>query len=469
MKKRVIPVLALAMLGFGSYATTYMVVTQSDGTVVEYDVEEVKEVSYRIDSIGNGNTNPDNGDVVLSAPCVAMCDNEFAVKTLNVVGNNLYAPLVAKFWDGKEHSIVASTEDGSIVIYDSNHAKINIPDGVADNGTIVFENSVGSSETDFIFRDTRNLLITHDDKDLNKFNGQRPDSTFVDEETGKEVGLIEPKETIISKYFQSENTNGNFSIFHRDGSDFIGMSYEPYNGLSNPDSLDPKYPTVFGPFGEMIAKGEMNPNDFVIKFEVFVPSDAPMKGDALTIGFFNAVAGESWVDARRYCSCWQPSIARFPKDENGVWDNSYIYCDAWSTPDWITVTIPMEELRYDFQQANYRANPQGNRLATDGYDSEFAYYGDKVNGLPYFSKYTKYKDLFEGESPLDLGDASITGLSIVMSKWDCPEYNTNGRHPYIAVDNVRIVPKDNNGGVWPMFNWGEPERDFYSAPVIDCK
>lgn len=47
MKKKILPILALGTFGLASYAGTYMVVTKSDGTVVEYNVNDVDSVSYR--------------------------------------------------------------------------------------------------------------------------------------------------------------------------------------------------------------------------------------------------------------------------------------------------------------------------------------------------------------------------------------------------------------------------------------
>lgn len=467
MKKKFLPVFALAMFGLGTHATTYMIVKQADGSEVEYDVEKVVEVTYRKDSVSTG----DDDNPIQQAPCITMCDNEFAVKTMRIKGDNLSAPLKAKFWDGKDYTIEASTKDGSIMIHDQYDATITIPAGVKDGGHIVFENEYGETISDFIYRDTRNMLITHDDEDLKKHLGLTPDSTLVYVYEGDTTfsGMIEPKETIIKKYFQSDNTNGNFSIFHRDGDDFVGLSYEPYDTLANPKKENPKYATPFGVFAKDILSGKTTPNDYVIKFEVFVSSEAPMQGDALNIGFFNSVNDNGLWDARGYCSCWQPSRAVYPKDEDGIWNNSSVTCDAWSCPDWMTVTIPMEDLLYNFIEGNYRTNPQDGRRETDGSCPEYKYFGDSENGLPFFEKNNNYVELFDGGTPLDLGDPSVTGLAITLARWDCPIQDTDGRHPYIAVDNVRIVPKDNNGGVWKLTDWGTPTRDFYTKPITSCK
>lgn len=409
--------------------------------------------------------------VVVSAPCVAMCDNEFAVKTLKIKGNSFFAPLEARFMDATgQYTLVASTENGTIKIDDPNSATITIPAGVADGGLIYFKADAGESVSNFIFRDTRNMLITQDDETyLNKFNGMKPDNTVTDPTTGMTVGLKYPKETIISNYFQSENTNGNFPIFHRDGDDFVGLSYEPYNSDSNPTEEEPKYATPFGAFGADIVAGKSTPLDYVIKFEVLVSSEQPMQGDALVMGFFDGVSGESWVDSRKFCSCWQPSKAVYEKDEDGVWNNSKVTCDAWSCADWMTISVPMEDLLYNFVEGNYRTNPQDGRKVTDGSAAVYKYFGDNVNGTSFFEANSNYSDLFDAESPADCGNSAATAFSIILDRWDSPAQDVNGRHPYIAVDNVRITPKDNNGSVWTLLNWGIPTRDFYTAPIISCK
>lgn len=553
MRKKILPILALGTFGLASYAATYMVVTKSDGTVVEYNVEDVDNVSYRRDSVGNGGSiNPDLGcdgtiitdwdlfdptmekncdgsisggqvivvygsnlsnitsisfagkevdlqptlmqddkivfevpeginqnciahittascpegfdteilKVYVAPPCVAMCDNEFAVKTMKVVGNSLYAPLTAKFWDGKDYTIEASTEDGSIVIDDPNHATIYIPKGVADGGHIVFSNLAGETITDFIYRDTRNMLITHDDEDyLNKFIGQRPDQGFYDYNTDDYVKW-EERDEVAKTYFRSENTNGDFSIFW--SQEFTSWTYESKSETAVMDSLTPKYPTPFGVFSESIVNGETDFNDYAIKFEVFVSEESPMIGNGLVIGFFDY----SFVDSRAYCAFWQPSRVYFARNENGEWEEAIDRAYPWTSGgDWMTITIPMDEIKYNFQTKSYLCSPQNNRVIVnpDGLDSPYTAYGDDENGLPFFDK---YGDKLREENLLGKRSKMIQSIGMVYDLYDQP---TLDNQPYIAVDNLRIVPRDNNGGMWRMTDWGVPTRDFYTKPVMSCK
>lgn len=454
MKKKLIPILVSTMFGIGSSATTYMIVKQSDGSSVEYDVEKVVEVTFRRDSVANGAQN--NGKL----PCVTMCDNEMAVKTLKVCGMNLSGPLKAKFWDGTGHNIIATTEDGSIVVYGQNRAKITIPEGVADNGTIVFENEFGEAETNFIFRDTRNLLITHDDPEyLNLFNQDRPYEEYYSEWNDSTIKMpdafIELKESIR----KSENTRGDFSVFW-DVEGYSALTYSP-NGESNPNGVVPKYPTPFVCFSESIASGETSFNDYVIKFEVYVPKDYPIEGNGLAIGFYDSEG--YWQDIRSYCAFWQPSRASFAKDADGVWQQSAFFSVWHTNDDWMTITIPMDELGYDFVTKNYYCSAQSDRRIIDGSDDEYVGYGDKQNGLPFFDlpQTARLASQLLGSKV-----KSIQGIGFVLGETDQP--NKSSR-PFIAVDNLRIVPKDNNGAVYPLLKWGQPTRDFYMAPHYSCE
>ena len=392
--------------------------------------------------------------VVVAPPCVAMCDNEMAEKTLRVVGNSLFAPLTAKFWDGENHTIEASTEEGTITIDDENHATIKIPAGVKDGGTIVFVSKAGETETSFRFRDTRNMLITHDDDEyLNLFNQTKPDGERVDEATGMTIGLPKPKETLKKQYFKSENNTTEFSIFH-DVAGYTAWTYSP-TGEANPTGVKPKYPTPFGCFSESIVNGETKFNDYVIKFEVFVPSEKPINGNGLAIGFF----GSAWQDIRSYCAFWQPSEASFAKDDDGVWQSSCT-CTNWSTNDWLTVTIPMDELKYNFAAKNYFCSAQNDRRITDGSDKEFAGFGDTDDGLAFFDLYDFFADELLGDRVDD-----IASVGFEFGNADQPNQSAT---PLIGVDNLRITPKDNNGGVWPLLKWGKSIRDFYTNPIVSC-
>lgn len=381
--------------------------------------------------------------------CVSMCDNEFAVKTINLYGNNFLegTGIEVYFWNEEDADYTAKA---TYEIKDLNHLKVYIPENAGENHPIYLKNKYNELYTDFIYRDTRNLLITHDDKDyLNLFNQNRPDEEYYDEYEDRVYSLPISKDVLKETVFKSENTNGDFSIFWNNN--FTTWTYSPY-GEANPEGIDPKYPTPFGIFSESIDNGETTFNDYVIKFEVFVPEEYPMNGNSLVIGFY----GMDPFECREYSAIWQPSKVYWNKYEYIYWE--YDRCDNWTSGgDWMTVTIPMEELRYNFMAKAYHCAPENDRKILDGSDDVYSAYGDNKNGLPFFDLYGDYagKLMTKKVKP-------ISGIAIIYDMYDEPN---NDSEPLIAVDNLRIVPKDNNGGVWPMFNWGMPTREFNTAPV----
>lgn len=384
--------------------------------------------------------------VAVAPPCVAMCDNEMAEKTLRVKGSSLFEPLKALFWDGEDHTLEASTEDGTIKIESANEAVITIPSGVAPAGTIKFISDAGESETNFLFRDTRNMLITHDDPDyLDLFNQNKPD---ID---------LEDKDVLIAKDgpLYSENNTSNFSVFWNNA--YTIWTYCPV-GEANPEGKTPKNPTPFGCFTEDIVSGKTSFNDYVIKFEVFVPKSNPIIGNGLAIGFFNT---DPWSAVRQYCAFWQPSVASFGKDKDGVWEQNCT-CTEWTSGgDWLTVTIPFEEIKYDFASASYTHCAQDNRLGVD--EDVYKGFGDKDNGLAFFDQ----PSISKLASQLDgTRTKAIQSIGFIFGSDDQPNKTHN---PLIGIDNLRITPKDNNGGVWPLLKWGQSTRDFYSNAITSCR
>jgi hypothetical protein len=60
----------------------------------------------------------------------------------------------------------------------------------------------------------------------------------------------------------------------------------------------------------------------------------------------------------------------------------------------------------------------------------------------------------------------IANVGLLYASYDQP---LSDNEPYIAVDNLRIVPKDENGGVWPMLKWGVPLRSYEENYSTSCK
>lgn len=380
-----------------------------------------------------------------SEPCASMCDNEMATKVLNVRGNSFFSPLTARFHDGNGYNIEVSSEDGGIEIISKNEIKINIPEGVEPGHNIEFENKVGASLSDFIYRDESNMLITNDDENyLDKFNGYKPDEDF-----SKKGDFVEKVKNT------AKNTDGNFSVFW--DQNFTVYAYQP-DGDANDTGEEPVASTPFGVYEESIANGESSFNDYVIKFEVLVHKDKPMIGNALAIGFY----GVDPMDIRTYCALWQPSEVKWNKPEDSDWAISEL--SEWHTNgEWITVCIPMDEIKYNFQAKNYICSARNNRVIPTPADGETPYtaFGDSKSGQAFFDKNAGLA------SKLSQGLArAITNVGLLYCSYDQPN---SDNEPYIAVDNLRITKKDNNGGVWPFLGWGTPSRDYVVKYSNSCK
>ncbi len=383
----------------------------------------------------------------VAPPCAAMCDNEMATKVVKISGNSFFAPLTAKFWDGDEHSISVSTEDGGIEILNDKLIAVNVPAGVADGGTILFESKAGSSESSFIFHDRSNMLITNDDEaKLDMFNDGKPDVEYED----KDAFVAQVKEN-------AQNTDGNFSVFW--DNNFTIYTYYP-KGDANTANLQPDYMTPFGVYSDLIENGTTKFDDYVIKFEVYVSEDAPMEGNGLCVGFFQ----DDPMDIRAYCAFWQPSPAEFAKNDEGVWEEKVSKCKTWTSGgDWMTISIPMSEIRYNFQTKNYPCSAQNGRVIPnpEGTDTPYTAFGDDENGLAYFDKFPELVENINNKR-----SKQIQGVGLLYASYDQP---ISDNEPLIAVDNLRITPKDENGGQWEMLKWGTPIREFYNAPVTSCK
>lgn len=381
-----------------------------------------------------------------SEPCAAMCDNEMATTVLKVRGNSFFSPLIARFHDGNGYNIEVSSENGDIEIIDKNNIVVHIPDGVKPGHQIEFENKVGPSLSDFIYRDNSNMLITNDDENyLDKFNDGKPDVEF----TKKADWVNTVKKT-------AKNTDGNFSVFW--DQTFTIYTYQP-DGEANDNDSKPVAKTPFGIYEESIANGETTFNDYVIKFEVYVDKSKPMEGNGLCIGFYNMDP----MDIRSYCAFWQPSEVTWDKPQNeGNWTIKGL--ESWHTDgDWITVCVPMDEIRYNFAKKNYVASARNGRVIPnpDSGESQFEAFGDSKSGLPFFeSKSDLVGKLKSGRAK------DITNVGMLYASYDQPNSDSE---PYISVDNLRIVPKDNNGGVWPMLKWGVPQRSYRDTKNPSCK
>ncbi|MCB0851057.1 MAG: hypothetical protein KDD63_02350 [Bacteroidetes bacterium] len=117
-----------------------------------------KEVSNQLRIyFSNGDSLLHNFEVDISKPQIGSMKSEyvFAGEVATIYGNFFYEPLTVTFSGGVEGTVLpAEDEDGTVI-------KVVVPDG-AEKGPITVTTNFGSEESDFWFRDDRNIIISSD-------------------------------------------------------------------------------------------------------------------------------------------------------------------------------------------------------------------------------------------------------------------------------------------------------------------
>ena len=135
---------------------------------------------------------------------------------------------------------------------------------------------------------------------------------------------------------------------------------------------------------------------------------------------------------------------------------------------WMTVTVPLSEFKWSFANKNYIAYAQNltenswTDAKTAGEAAKLLYgdgadiYGNASAG-PSEKAHHPYYDMNS-----DIHDSeSYGGLIIGFVSYDQAKTDNNF---LLAIDNVRIVPNDGNGAIYPKLNWGKPSQHYISAP-----
>lgn len=415
--------------------------------------------------------------VYLGKPCVAMCDNEFAISTLKVKGNSLVDGLEAWFWSDvtKDYTVqspsVSVGEGGA-------DATITVPKGFGNNHPILFKTGAGESFSSFIFHDERGMMVTRDDEEyLNKFLMNIPDNDIDENVAGNDADAIRDakdftKQDLEKLYFQSENTNGNFSIFWSGTDGYQALNFDlPYGISKNGIAVEDVPGTVFGfgkdgLYGDDAMFGDIS--KYCVKFEAFVSDDfGPLQGLALSVGFREGNEDNSLDGYRKYCAVFQPSELIFDKPLTGGW--TIKSAKPWTTQgDWMTIAIPMDQFLFNIADFNVQTAAENGRLNTEDASKKYEAFGSGVDDKSYFVK--NPANTHANESPNtryedDIENNPYNSFGISYNEWT---YALKGDFA-IAIDNVRIGLNDNNGGVYEMLKWGVPTRDFYVAPITSCK
>ncbi|AKD03286.1 hypothetical protein PKOR_09305 [Pontibacter korlensis] len=229
--------------------------------------------------------------VDISEPLVSGMMSEYVNtgEVTTIVGDYFYEPLTVTFTGGVEGEIV-SVEDDVI--------EVRVPEG-AEPGPITVATNFGVTESDFWFRDNRNIIASFD---------------------GTTNGLWHGPDYIKSSDPAIPNINGKFIRVNRDLGAWAW--FEMYVGPANSDvALETR---------NIPAAALANPGDYEIKFEILTL-------DPLTGAEVKMYMGPNMADERGTNYTWKPNV-----DTKGQWE---------------TVSIPFD----DFYTANqkFAYNPEG--------------------------------------------------------------------------------------------------------------
>lgn len=394
---------------------------------VEDEVEKTADDAI-VDSLNVGSQKS------YSTPEVYMFFNEFVPKggTLKVRGKNFDADsLIVGFVSLKDSVIWVSGKDVKVV--SPTEAWIKVPAGVAENHAVFFRNSHKGlvSRSNILFRDTRNVLIDmeHNTK-YNYFTGIVPtvDGLYDVSRSAYPVRKLIP-DNYHSNWKEPYNQ---YALI--DPSRRCLVSYAP-----NVTKLYLEDACVFGPFSKRSAK-------CCVKFEMFVPKEYALKGGVFSACFTCDYANGTQT-VRSYCAPLNMSAVCWNKKDTAWTVDS---CKTFYTNEWMTVTVPLEEFKWNLYRAKYDAFAKELTENKPGVPEYL--YGD-LKGKHRDYCYINRADI---EYPEKFGGFCVT--------YDPADQIAPSHKFLIAIDNVRIVPYDGNGAIYPKLKYGVPSQHFYSAP-----
>ncbi|MBO5800014.1 MAG: hypothetical protein J6R41_08330 [Paludibacteraceae bacterium] len=381
--------------------------------------------------------------VKVSPATVTMIYNEFATDTIRIKGNSFIASegsSVDVYFYGEGDEFIKSPKT---VVYGENEIAAAIPEGVVDTKPIRVTNVAAPSvenayDSRILFRDKRNILVSFDEE--------------------SSVCLLKGDTTGSHPEEMEIGANGNFAFLNdKAWSPAALISYQPF--LPEFNLFEDK--SVFMDFEDAIKNGELNLCDFCVKFEINVLESNKIKFDVMAIGFTDGK--ESGMGQfRQYAAYFNPCKAKEITNDNGSKEIKGEFETEFYTRGWMTVTIPFSEFMFNAEAMSYGSGYQAmldNNTEAENYWKIFAdpdnissqsYVGSrpKCEGYPEIGGRTKrWHGLILGYTPNDGG-------------------NTNNTDVAVGIDNIRVVPNDENGAFYPALNWGVAKRHFYDAPVL---
>lgn len=212
-----------------------------------------------------------------------------------IFGDFFYAPVTVTFTGGVEGEVVMVSEDADMI-------EVRVPEG-AEPGPITVSTNFGETESEFWFRDNRNIIASFD---IPLASGVWHGPAY--------VKASDP---------DIQNINGNFIRVNRELGPWAW--FEMYVGTADGDIAQETSNIPQGAFA--------NPSDYVLKMEV--NTLAPLTGANIRMYMGQDMPGER---GDIYYN-WKPNI-----ETNGRWE---------------TVTIPWDEFYAANQEFSYNPNGYG--------------------------------------------------------------------------------------------------------------
>lgn len=390
--------------------------------------------------------NPSKTDDTAKTPKAFMFYNEFVQDggVLKVKGENFTANTVVEF-QGKDGAAIAATK---VECKSANEIWATVPAGVAESSFVTFKNGDKTSECAIRLRDTRNMLVD--------FNSEKSLAlTFMSGDVDKAVDgtyAVTANAEIGDNY--SSNGANQYGLF-TDEDAWKGISYAPSASEDDLFAEDGSN-SVLGSFAKEIAKNPASLNDYVVKFEINVPKSGALDGLGVALAFTSA-AEKEMTNGRKFAACFQPAEIVFDKttDEEGKTSWSLSSYKKFSTDGWMTVAVPMSEFVWNLYDNNYLTIPE---VVGQGWEIPEDMAGVYAAGGKSYAEVNASKVA----TPDDLFDA-WGGLQLLVNNYDFGS-SGNGKKGTLAVDNVRIVPNDGNGAIYPKAGFGVPSQHYELAP-----
>lgn len=348
---------------------------------------------------------------------ITMVYNEFANDgdTLKIKGANFIGDEIKVFFY-KDAENTEEIESPSVTKVGADKLFAVIPEGVAEGSIFRVQTVAGKVDSPIKLRDRSNILIDFDNNTEANFRKAEPGENY--------SNLFAP---------ESSYKGGKFQVFDLGASDWQVVSYQPFSPELS--GYTPAYQTVFGPYEADIKAGKIDACGFVVKFEINVNEEKPLKGEAYQFGFFEGVAAPD--DAARECSAIF-TFSEYSWDKTGSpWE--FASAKEFYTDGWMTVSVPLNDFLWNTASRDLLCAPDTKC------DKEDAAWGNADR--------MSYCALYSGE----LNNLYWGGFAILSNPYSSGQKFGKGA---MAIDNIRIVPNDKNGAYYSKFGFGIPERAF---------